>query len=57
MTPSARRGWRFDGGENTTTMRQAVMYAPGDVRVEQRDRPALARPTDAVIRVAALLRP
>ncbi|GGN59682.1 alcohol dehydrogenase [Actinoplanes lobatus] len=34
-------------------MRQAVMYAPGDVRVEQRDRPAVARPTDAVIRVAA----
>ncbi|SHN39504.1 zinc-dependent alcohol dehydrogenase family protein [Cryptosporangium aurantiacum] len=34
-------------------MRQAVMHAPGDVRVEQRDRPTILKPTDAVIRVAA----
>jgi threonine dehydrogenase-like Zn-dependent dehydrogenase len=34
-------------------MRQAVMYAPGDVRVEQRDKPAILHPTDAVIRVSA----
>jgi threonine dehydrogenase-like Zn-dependent dehydrogenase len=34
-------------------MRGAVMHAPGDVRVEQRDDPAVADPTDAIIRVSA----
>jgi threonine dehydrogenase-like Zn-dependent dehydrogenase len=34
-------------------MRQAIMYAPGDVRVEQRDKPTLVNPTDAIIRVSA----
>ncbi|TDD66534.1 IMP dehydrogenase [Jiangella aurantiaca] len=34
-------------------MRGAVMYAPGDVRVEDRDVPVIVEPTDAVIRVAA----
>ncbi len=34
-------------------MRQAVMYAPGDVRVEQRDKPAILHPTDAIIKVSA----
>jgi threonine dehydrogenase-like Zn-dependent dehydrogenase len=34
-------------------MRQAVMYAPGDVRVEKRDKPTLQRPTDAIIKVSA----
>jgi threonine dehydrogenase-like Zn-dependent dehydrogenase len=34
-------------------MRQAIMYAPGDVRVEQRDKPTLQKPTDAIIRVSA----
>jgi threonine dehydrogenase-like Zn-dependent dehydrogenase len=34
-------------------MRQAVMYAPGDVRVEKRDKPTLLRPTDAIIKVSA----
>jgi threonine dehydrogenase-like Zn-dependent dehydrogenase len=34
-------------------MRQAVMYAPGDVRVEQRDKPTIQRPTDAIISVSA----
>jgi threonine dehydrogenase-like Zn-dependent dehydrogenase len=29
------------------------MYAPGDVRVEQRDKPAILHPTDAVIRISA----
>ncbi len=29
------------------------MYAPGDVRVEQRDKPTLLHPTDAVIKVSA----
>ncbi len=34
-------------------MRGAVIYAPGDVRVEQRDDPTIIDPTDAVIRLAA----
>ena len=34
-------------------MRGVVMYAPRDVRVEQRDDPSIQEPTDAVIRVAA----
>jgi len=34
-------------------VRQAVMYAPGDVRVEQRDKPTLLHPTDAIIKVSA----
>ncbi len=34
-------------------MRGAVMYAPGDVRVERRDDPEITKPTDAVIRLAA----
>lgn len=29
------------------------MYAPGDVRVEERDDPAIQEPTDAIIRVSA----
>ncbi|MGX7730894.1 zinc-dependent alcohol dehydrogenase family protein [Rhodococcus sp. 2H158] len=34
-------------------MRGAVLYAPGDVRVEERDRPTLVEPTDAIIRLSA----
>jgi threonine dehydrogenase-like Zn-dependent dehydrogenase len=34
-------------------MRGAVIYAPGDVRVEQREDPQITQPTDAVIRLAA----
>ncbi|MGH8891967.1 MAG: alcohol dehydrogenase catalytic domain-containing protein, partial [Actinomycetes bacterium] len=34
-------------------MRAAVLHAPGDVRVEDRDRPTILEPTDAVIRVPA----
>ena len=34
-------------------MRGAVMYAPGDVRVEERDDPRSCEPTDAIIRVSA----
>jgi threonine dehydrogenase-like Zn-dependent dehydrogenase len=29
------------------------MYAPGDVRVEQRDKPTILKPTDAIIKVSA----
>lgn len=34
-------------------MRGVVMHAPGDVRVEERQKPTITRPTDAVIRIAA----
>jgi threonine dehydrogenase-like Zn-dependent dehydrogenase len=34
-------------------MRAAVMYGPGDVRVDKRDDPQIVEPTDAIIRVSA----
>jgi threonine dehydrogenase-like Zn-dependent dehydrogenase len=34
-------------------VRSAVMYAPGDVRVEERADPRILKPTDAIIRVSA----
>jgi threonine dehydrogenase-like Zn-dependent dehydrogenase len=34
-------------------MRGVVMYAPGDVRVEDRPEPAILKPTDVVIRLSA----
>ena len=34
-------------------MRGVVMYAPGDVRVEDREDPRIVEPTDAVIRLTA----
>ncbi len=34
-------------------MRQVTMYAPGDVRVEDRDNPVILEPTDAIIRLSA----
>jgi len=34
-------------------MRGVVLHAPGDVRVEERERPTVVEPTDAVIRVTA----
>lgn len=34
-------------------MRGAVLHAPGDVRVDQRDDPRIVDPTDAVIRLSA----
>ena len=34
-------------------MRGAVLYAPGDVRVEDRDDPRLMEPTDAILRLPA----
>ncbi|MDR6866605.1 threonine dehydrogenase-like Zn-dependent dehydrogenase [Microbacterium resistens] len=34
-------------------MRGVVMHGPGDVRVEDREKPTITRPTDAVIRIAA----
>jgi threonine dehydrogenase-like Zn-dependent dehydrogenase len=34
-------------------MRGVVMYAPGDVRVEERENPTIVEPTDAIIRLVA----
>ncbi len=34
-------------------MRGVVMYAPGDIRVEEREEPRILHPTDAVIRLSA----
>ncbi len=34
-------------------MRGAVMHAPGDVRVEEREDPKIVAPTDAIVRLAA----
>jgi threonine dehydrogenase-like Zn-dependent dehydrogenase len=34
-------------------MRGAILYGPGDIRVEQRPDPTIAEPTDAIIRLAA----
>ncbi|MFI5718062.1 zinc-dependent alcohol dehydrogenase family protein [Nocardia sp. NPDC051750] len=34
-------------------MRGVIMYAPGDVRVEEREDPTIVEPTDAVIRITA----
>jgi threonine dehydrogenase-like Zn-dependent dehydrogenase len=34
-------------------VRGAVLHAPGDVRVEDRDKPTIQKPTDAIIKVVA----
>ncbi len=34
-------------------MRGAVIYAPGDVRIDQRAEPTIIDPTDAVVRITA----
>jgi len=34
-------------------VRGVVMYAPGDVRVEDVDEPQILKPTDAIIRLSA----
>ena len=34
-------------------MRAVDMYAPGDVRVDERERPTIVEPTDAIIKLAA----
>lgn len=34
-------------------MRGVIMYAPGDVRVEDREDPTIIQPTDAIIRISA----
>jgi threonine dehydrogenase-like Zn-dependent dehydrogenase len=34
-------------------MRGAILYAPGDIRVEERDDPRIEKPTDAIIKLSA----
>ena len=34
-------------------MRGVIMYAPGDVRVEDREKPTILEPTDAILRLSA----
>ena len=34
-------------------MRGVILYGPGDVRVEERAEPAIEKPTDAIIGLAA----
>src|SRR2546428_6309502 len=41
------------GGDRSHAMRGAVLYAPADVRFEERDAPKIIEPTDAVIRMSA----
>jgi threonine dehydrogenase-like Zn-dependent dehydrogenase len=36
-----------------TAMRGVIMYAPGDVRVEDRENPTIVEPTDAIIKLSA----
>ncbi|GIM66001.1 hypothetical protein Pve01_87290 [Planomonospora venezuelensis] len=37
----------IDDEEEPSAMRQVVMHAPGDVRVEDREDPTIIEPTDA----------
>src|SRR5438105_2296692 len=39
--------------EEEINMRGAVLYAPGDVRFEERDDPRIIKPTDAIISISA----
>jgi threonine dehydrogenase-like Zn-dependent dehydrogenase len=40
-------------GEGESTVRGAIIYGPGDVRVEQRSDPRIVEPTDAILRLSA----
>lgn len=48
-----RRDGTIPPSEENTIMRATILYGPGDVRVEERDKPAIVEPTDAIIRLAA----
>ena len=43
----------FPTPEEMRSMRGAVIYAPGDVRVEDRPEPTIVEPTDAILRLPA----
>ncbi|NYF58820.1 zinc-dependent alcohol dehydrogenase family protein [Micromonospora purpureochromogenes] len=44
---------RYVQSKEKHPMRGVIMYAPGDVRVEEREDPKIIEPTDAIIRVTA----
>lgn len=46
-------GWYDDMTEPRNHMRATVIHAPRDIRVEDRPRPTITKPTDAVIRTVA----
>ncbi|MEU5786720.1 zinc-dependent alcohol dehydrogenase family protein [Micromonospora purpureochromogenes] len=50
---ASRHRRRYAQSKEKHPMRQVVMYAPGDVRVEEREDPKIIEPTDAIIRVTA----
>jgi len=50
MVASVATSWRATKG---TPMRGAVLYAPGDIRIDDRPDPRLVEPTDAIIRLSA----
>jgi len=45
--------FRPEGADGATIVRKAVMYAAGDVRVEDRGDPRIVEPTDAILRLSA----
>src|SRR5437879_12124375 len=51
--PAAKPTALDDSSVKETVMRVAVMYAPGDVRIEERPDPKILRPTDAILRLPA----
>jgi threonine dehydrogenase-like Zn-dependent dehydrogenase len=53
VTREAGTGRERDPKTRETIMRGAVMYAPGDVRVEEREDPRILTSTDAIIRLSA----
>src|SRR5215471_4654840 len=42
-----------EGSPRRQAMKGAVLYAPGDVRIEERGTPRIVEPTDAIIRMTA----
>ncbi len=48
-----KRVIRGDTNEKSNNMRGALLYAPGDIRLEHRDDPTIVEPTDAIIRLSA----
>jgi hypothetical protein len=54
VRPSALTAPLIDRRFEEIFMRGVVMHGPGDVRVEERERPRIVEPTDAIIRVLRL---
>jgi threonine dehydrogenase-like Zn-dependent dehydrogenase len=43
----------FNNKTEQQTMRATIMHGPGDIRVEERDKPTIQQPTDALIKLVA----